>query len=250
MEASERIIVPLDVPAISEAQNLVRALRGHVGAFKVGLELVHVAGLGVFDQLRAEGADRVFYDCKLHDIPNTVAGAARAIAGMGLWMFNVHAAGGSRMIAAARRAIGERPVDQRSALGSQPTPRLPLLLGVTLLTSLGAEELAAEMRVDVGPRDYVAVLAEMAVTHGCDGVVCSPHEIQDVRARCGSEPIIVTPGVRPSWATTDDQRRVMTPADAVGAGADYLVIGRPITRATDPAAAADRIADEIRNAAG
>ncbi len=242
MRSHERIIVPLDVPSSSEALDLVGRLKGHVGAFKVGLELVHVAGLGVFDDLRAAGAERIFYDCKLHDIPNTVAGAARAIAGMGVWMFNVHASGGARMVAAARQALTERCAER-----SHPSP---VLLGVTLLTSLSAAELATELRVDLGPRDYVALLARMALANGCDGVVCSPHEIAAVRSRSGPEAIVVTPGVRPLWAEAGDQRRVMTPREAVAAGADYLVIGRPITRATDPAEAADRIAAEIEGSGG
>lgn len=238
VEASERIIVPLDVASASAACDLVRALKGHVGAFKVGLELVHVAGFDIFDVLRAAGAERIFYDCKLHDIPNTVAGAARAIAGFGVWMFNVHAAGGSRMVQAARRGISEGMDGSSSAA--------PLLLGVTLLTSLGAEDLANELRVDLGPTDYVERLAHLATQNGCDGVVCSPHEIKAVRERCGDEALIVTPGVRPAWASANDQSRIMTPSEAVRRGADYLVIGRPITAAEDPVEAADAIAREIR----
>ena len=238
VDSSQRIIVPLDVDSAAAAADLVRTLRGHVGAFKVGLELVHAAGFEVFDVLREAGADRVFYDCKLHDIPNTVAGAARAVARLGMWMFNIHAQGGARMIQAARQAVDE------ATEGNAGSP--PLLLGVTLLTSIGARELADELRVDLGPSDYVARLAQMAVEHGCNGVVCSPHEIRAVRDRCGSSSVIVTPGVRPKWAAANDQRRVMTPADAIRAGADYLVIGRPITGAADPAAAARAVGEEIR----
>ncbi|MBM3494906.1 MAG: orotidine-5'-phosphate decarboxylase [Armatimonadetes bacterium] len=235
MNAAERIIIPLDVRSTQEAVRLVESLRDHVGAFKVGLELVHAAGFGVFDAIRLAGAERVFYDCKLHDIPNTVAGAVRAIAAFGVWMFNVHASGGSRMMAAAARALGD------SAGGSAP----PMMLGVTLLTSLDARDLANELHVDLGTTDYVMSWARLARQNGCAGVVCSPHEVAAVRQGCDPDLVIVTPGIRPAWAASGDQRRVMTPLEAVRAGADYIVIGRPITGADDPAGAARRVTEEL-----
>jgi len=237
MKASERVIVALDVPSAAEAVRLAAVLRDHVGAVKVGLELIHAAGFGIFDWLCEAGAERVFYDCKLHDIPNTVAGAARAIGGHGVWMMNMHASGGSRMMRAAVTGAREGAL----ARGVER----PLVLAVTLLTSLTPLELALELRVDSSTVDYVRQLAVLAQESGCDGVVCSPQEIETVRWACGPDFLIVTPGVRPAWAETGDQRRVMTPADAVRAGADYLVVGRPITAADDPVSAAQRIADEI-----
>jgi len=235
-----RIIIPLDVCDTASAVRLVERLRDHVGAFKVGLELIHSAGFGVFEALHNAGAGRIFYDCKLHDIPNTVAGAAGAIAKLGVWMFNVHASGGARMVAAAAEAV---------AAGGPPDGR-PALLGVTLLTSVDAIELASELCVDLPPTDYVARMAEMCRHNGCDGVVCSPHEARAVRARCGGGFTIVTPGIRPAWALGADQRRFMTPAEAVRSGADYMVIGRPITGAADPADAARLVADEMAGAEG
>jgi len=232
MEAPDRIIVAVDVADADSAARLVESLAGRAGAFKVGLELFTAAGPSVFQRLRDAGADRLFYDCKLHDIPNTVAGAVRAAARHALWMMNVHAAGGARMMRAAAASL------------DAIEPR-PLLLGVTLLTSLGADELEAELGVALTPEEYVARLARLARDSGCDGVVASPHEIEAVRGACGAGFLIVTPGVRPTGAEAGDQRRTLTPGEAVRLGADYLVIGRPITGSPDPAQAALRIADEI-----
>ncbi len=240
MKSSERIIVALDVPSASNAVDLAKALRDHVGAVKVGLELTHAAGFGVFDELRAAGVERIFYDCKLHDIPNTVAGATRAIVSRGVWMMNVHASGGSRMMRAS--------VDAAEDAARCASLQRPLIIAVTLLTSLTPLDLAVEMRVDSSTVDYVRQMAVLAKSSGCDGVVCSPQEIGTVRWACGPEFVIVTPGVRPHWADPGDQRRYMTPAEAVRAGADYLVIGRPITGAADPVMAATRVAEEMEAA--
>lgn len=237
MDPRERIIVAVDVDTCDKAVRMVEELRGEVGAFKVGLELVHAAGLGVFEQLMRAGATRIFYDCKLHDIPNTVAGAMRAIGRYGFWMTNVHASGGGRMIAAAAGALKEGS----AVAGVNP----PILLGVTLLTSISEEELAAELHVPLGPQDYVARMARLTQASGGNGVVASPHEIEVVREACGPDFVIVTPGVRPAGVDAGDQRRVMTPGEAVRRGADYLVIGRAISGAPDPVEAAKRIADKI-----
>jgi orotidine-5'-phosphate decarboxylase len=236
----DRIIVAVDVDSAEKAVRLVESLRGEVGAFKAGLELVNAAGMDIFARLAAAGADRIFYDCKLHDIPNTVAGAMRAIGRRGLWMTNLHASGGGRMIAAAAEALRE----SAHAMGTKP----PILLGVTLLTSISEEELAAELHVPLETKDYVAAMARLTQASGGDGVVASPHEIEVVREACGPEFIIVTPGVRPAGVEAGDQRRVMTPGEAVKRGADYLVIGRAITGAPNPVEAARRIADEIGRA--
>lgn len=240
MEPKERIIVAVDVDSAERAVRMVEALRGEVGAFKVGLELVNAAGLDIFDKLTAAGAERIFYDCKVHDIPNTVAGAMRAIGRRGLWMTNLHASGGGRMIAAAANALKE----SASAAGVEP----PILLGVTLLTSLSEEELAVELHVPLAPKDYVASLARLVKASGGDGVVASPHEIEVVRAACGPDFLIVTPGVRPAGSDAGDQRRVLTPGEAVRRGADYLVLGRAITAAENQRDAARRIAEEIATA--
>jgi len=233
MDPRDRLILPLDVDNADSALRLVETLNPHVGAFKVGLELVNAAGTAIFQQLRDAGAERIFYDAKFHDIPNTVAGAARAAARHGLWMINVHAAGGSRMICAAATALRES--------GSIP----PMLIGVTLLTSIAPDEMRDELQIPLKPTDYVASLASMVKESGGQGVVASPHEIESVRESCGPDFVIVSPGVRPKGADSGDQRRTMTPGEAVRLGADYLVIGRPITAAPNPVESVSRILNEI-----
>lgn len=240
MQAHERIIIAVDVAEPQAARSLAGTLAGKVGAYKVGLEAVHACGLGLLDEIRDIQGSRVFYDCKLHDIPNTVAGAMHAIGRKGLWMANVHGAGGSRMIGAAVRAAADGAAEAGAVR--------PLVIAVTLLTSLSAQEAASEACISLPSSDYVVRIASVARAAGADGVVCSPHEIAAVRAECGPGFLIVTPGVRPAGSDQGDQRRTMTPGEAVARGADYLVIGRPITRAQDPAAAADAIAAEIARA--
>jgi len=235
--SKEKILVALDVDSKKKAIDIVGRLRGEVGAFKVGLELVNSAGLGVLDAIREAGADRVFYDCKFHDIPNTVAGASRAAARMGVWMFNVHCSGGAAMMRAAKEAACEESAKMGVAC--------PLVIGVTLLTSIDQQVLNDEMNVAGTCAEQVVRLARLAKESGLDGVVCSPHEIELVRAECGPEFVIVTPGVRPVGADIGDQKRVMTPFEAVAKGAGYLVIGRPITGAPDPAEAARLIASGV-----
>ena len=233
MEPRERLILALDVESADYALRLVETLNPHVGACKVGLELVNSVGPAIFQQVHDAGAERIFYDAKLHDIPNTVAGGARAAARNGLWMINVHAAGGSRMICAAATALRES--------GQDP----PLLIGVTLLTSIAPAELKEELRIPLEPAEYVVSLAKLVKESGGQGVVASPHEITAIREACGPDFVIVTPGVRPTGSESADQRRTMTPRQALRLGADYLVIGRPITQAADPVDAAKRILDEI-----
>ncbi|HSV72393.1 MAG TPA: orotidine-5'-phosphate decarboxylase [Chthonomonadales bacterium] len=240
VDAVDRLIVAVDVPDAGEALRLAHRLRGRVGALKVGLELANAAGIDILDRLRDGGAPRVFYDCKLHDIPNTVAGATRAIAARGVWMMNVHASGGSRMVRAAAEALAQ------ASLAGRPRP---LLLGVTLLTSIAPEELADELRVGLDPIAYVRELALLSRDAGADGVVASPLEIGAVRDACGPGFLIVTPGVRPHGADRGDQRRVATPGEAIRAGATHIVVGRPVTAAPDPAAAAEAIVEEIASAA-
>ncbi len=235
--SKEKIILPLDVDSTRKAIALVKLLKDDVGAFKVGLELVNSAGFGVFDKIRAAGAEKIFYDCKYHDIPNTVAGASRAAAKMGLWLFNVHCSGGSSMMRAAKDAA----VETAERLGVTPG----LVIGVTVLTSIDRDVLNDELRVPGSVADQVVHLAKLAKEAGLDGVVASPHEIELIREACGGDFLIITPGVRPAGGEIGDQKRVMTPKEAVAKGADYLVIGRPIIKADDPLAAARAIAAEI-----
>ncbi len=230
----ERILVPLDTTDLARAAALARGLAPLVGGFKVGKEFFTAHGP---DEVRsAVGGTRLFLDLKFHDIPNTVAGAVRASVALHPFMVDVHASGGRAMMEAAVAAAREAAEDAE-------VPR-PLVLAVTVLTSLDEPDLQA-----VGQRgpveDQVRRLAALARDCGLDGVVCSPREIAAIRADCGPGFVLVVPGVRPAWAERGDQKRVMSPAEALAAGADYLVIGRPITAAPDPAEAARRIAAEM-----
>ncbi|HOK54480.1 MAG TPA: orotidine-5'-phosphate decarboxylase [Armatimonadota bacterium] len=235
--SKDKIIVALDVDSEEKALELVRELAGEVGAFKAGLELLNVAGPQIFGKLKAAGADRIFYDAKFHDIPNTVAGAVRAAVRQGVWMVNVHASGGSAMMKAAVEAAQ----DEASKLGIEP----PKLIAVTVLTSIDTMTLTDELRIASGLVSQVVHLAKLAKSSGMDGVVASPNEAQYIREAVGPDFLIVTPGVRPAGADIADQKRVTTPAKAIAAGANYLVIGRPITRAENPVEAARAIAAEI-----
>ncbi|MDR3709348.1 MAG: orotidine-5'-phosphate decarboxylase [Capsulimonadaceae bacterium] len=235
MSTVNPIIVAVDVPAIEPAIGLVRSLAPHVGAFKVGLELFNAVGARIFDALReaAGGGVNIFYDAKFHDIPNTVAGAVRAAVRHNIWMTNIHASGGSAMMKAAVEAA-------QTASGQRP-----LVIAVTVLTSIDDATLSGELGVNRTAAEQVVALARLAQDSGCDGVVASPRETSAIREACGPEFVIVTPGVRPVGAALGDQKRVMTPAEAIAQGASYLVIGRPITGAPDPAQAAIAIGREI-----
>ncbi len=233
MDPRDRIIVPLDLPTPEEARSFVERLRGRVGMFKVGLQLYTAAGPDIVREIVA-GGDRVFLDLKFHDIPNTVARATVEATRLRVTFADMHLTGGARMIRAAVESARGTP-------GYDGTTRL---LGITILTSLEAADLdSIGMK---GPlADRVVSLARMGQDAGLDGVVASPHEIDRIKKACGDRFLVVTPGIRPGGAARDDQRRVMTPAEAIAAGADYLVIGRPIMEAPDPAAAVDAIAMEI-----
>ena len=233
MSGANRIIVALDHSTIAEALALVERLGNADYAVKVGKELFTREGPAIARMLVARGR-RVFLDLKYHDIPNTVAAAVKAAAELGVWMLNVHLSGGREMLHAARDIL------------TAYTPR-PLLIGVTVLTSLNAAELSVLGVVD-SPAAQVLRLTRLAHDCGLDGVVCSPQEIAAVKSECGTAFLTVTPGIRSSNASLDDQQRTATPAFAVKAGGDYLVIGRPITRASDPAAALAAIIDEIASA--
>ncbi len=233
-DPSHRLCAALDGSQRSWILETARSLSGTCGWLKVGLEAFTAFGPGLVEEVAAAGA-RVFLDLKLHDIPNTVRGAAANCARAGAAMFNVHASGGSAMMEAAVEGA-ER--------GTQPGAAKPKVIAVTVLTSLDASVLES-LGIGVPPEDLVVRWALLAREAGLDGVVASAREAGAIRAACGPEFLIVTPGIRPRRAAADDQKRIVTPADAVAAGADILVIGRPITRAPDPAAAARRILEEL-----
>ncbi|HEX5069155.1 MAG TPA: orotidine-5'-phosphate decarboxylase [Vicinamibacterales bacterium] len=230
-----RILVALDVDRAADAVSLADTLRGVVGGIKIGSQLFTAAGPDVVRTLASQG-HRVFLDLKFHDIPNTVAGAVRSACGLGVWMVNVHASGGRPMMEAARRAADAHA----DAAGSRP-----LVIAVTVLTSLNAEDLAS-IGLPHSPDDQVLRLAALAQSSGLDGVVASPRETAAIRDACGPDFVIVTPGIRGGGAIAapDDQQRTLSPAEAVAAGSSYLVVGRPITAAPDPRDAAMRIAKE------
>ncbi len=237
-----QVFVALDTPDLDTALAWARAVEPHVGGLKIGLEFVSANGPAGIEKIVALGRD-VFLDVKYHDIPNTVAGAVRASAGLGVKIVNIHADGGSEMM---RQAVAARDEVAGSTGGTSSTGG-PRLIGVTVLTSMDEADLA-----DVGQRGPIAAqaarLAQLSADCGLDGVVCSAHEISDMRGSHGAGFLLVVPGIRPSWAVAGDQKRVMTPRQAVELGADVLVIGRPITQADDPAAAAARIAEELDGA--
>lgn len=267
MEPKDRIIVALDVAAVSEAESLIRHLAPSVGCFKVGLELLMSDAPSRIVNVVHGWGGQVFLDGKFMDIPNTVTGAVRAVTRLGVRMLNVHCLGGPAMMKAAVQAAQEASVNFGVSR--------PLVLGVTILTSLDYDDLLElgllkqedlpTLDRDIDEEDLVNVQLELAERRqlanvaaglaacakrcGLDGVIASPHEIAAIRERCERDFIVVTPGVRPTWAAVQDQKRVMTPGEAVKTGADYLVIGRPITKPPNdigsPADAAQRISEEI-----
>ncbi|WP_207482117.1 orotidine-5'-phosphate decarboxylase [Arenibaculum pallidiluteum] len=236
MRPADRVFVAIDTTGIAEARQLAAVVADHVGGLKLGLEFFMAQGPAGIRAVIGDAGPPLFLDLKLHDIPNTVAGAIRSVAPLAPRFLTVHASGGPAMLRAAADAAGE------AAAKAGVTP--PRLLAVTVLTSLDEGDLEA-----VGQRgpvlEQVLRLAETAQRSGIDGVVCSPAEVTALRARCGAGLTLMVPGIRPAGTAVGDQKRVMTPAEAVAAGADFLVIGRPITQAGDPAAAARGIAAEL-----
>jgi orotidine-5'-phosphate decarboxylase len=237
-DAADRVLVALDVETLDAAAALLEDLRGVVTGCKIGSQLFTAAGPAAVELARKRDV-RVFLDLKFHDIPNTVAGAVREATRLGVFMLNVHASGGVAMMRAA--------VDSARSAAAEFKVARPLVLGVTVLTSLDRRALALEVGVPSAVERHVVDLADRAREAGLDGVVASPQEIRVLRLAMGPRWVIVTPGVRPagSGRAPDDQARTATPAAAVAAGADYLVVGRPITQAPDPVAAARAILAEI-----
>jgi len=231
VNARDRLIVALDVPKAEDAHALVERLKGHVGLFKLGSQAFTAAGPELVRHVVDQG-ERVFLDLKFHDIPNTVAGAVASAARLGVSLATIHGLGGRAMLEAA---VGALP-----AMGTR-------LVAITILTSHD-EETLAEIGLGDGMTGSVRRLALLAKEAGMDGVVASPHEVPLIREACGGDFLVVTPGIRPAGARIGDQARAATPTAALAAGADYLVVGRPITEADDPAAAADRIVREMEQA--
>lgn len=237
--AYQRIYCAVDTTDLDTALGLARDLEGSVGGLKLGLEFFSALGRPGVEAVAAAGLP-IFLDLKLHDIPNTVAGAVRSLVRLGPALMTIHAQGGRAMMRAAVEAAREGAVDAGVAR--------PRILGVTMLTSLDDGDLP-DLGIGGGVADQVLRLAGLARDSGLDGVICSPHEIRPLRQRLGSDFLLVVPGIRPAGADRGDQKRVMTPAEALTAGASHLVIGRPITASTDPAAAARAIASSLAEAA-
>ena len=237
LNPGRRIIFALDVSSLEEARKFVRLLKDRTGFFKVGLELFTAFGKEAIRAVQEEGG-RVFLDLKFHDIPNTVSRAAEEAVKLGVDMLNLHASGGTEMM--------RETADRCRKIAEKLNRPKPILLAVTILTSLDEKNLR-EVGL-LGPvAERVVALAELSRQAGMDGVVASPQEITAIRRKCGPQFVIVTPGIRPAFveAGKDDQKRVLTAGDAISAGADYIVVGRPVRLAPDPAAAMDKVIAEI-----
>lgn len=232
MSCSSPVIVALDYANAHEALAFVDKVSPERCRLKVGKELFTAEGPQLVRELVAREFD-VFLDLKFHDIPNTVAKACAAAAELGVWMINVHTLGGSKMMTAARDAVAQ-------------SSHKPVLIGVTILTSMGAEDLR-EVGLAGEPMTNVEKLAALAAQSGLDGVVCSPQEVSSLRQQLPEDFQLVTPGIRPAGSASGDQTRIMTPAEAIGAGSNYLVIGRPITQAADPMQALDEIERSLKS---
>ena len=236
LTAKERLVLALDVDDFKKAEELVGKLSDYVGVFKIGNQLFTAEGTEVVNMIN-EREGKVFLDLKFHDIPNTVARAAEVATKLGVYIFDVHTSGGYEMMKAAAEASKKIS----SALGL----RKPLILGVTLLTSINQEILEKDLGIKRRLEEQVVHLAKLAKEAGLDGVVASSREIKEIRKACGEDFIILTPGIRPAGKSSDDQKRIMTPGEAIKLGADFLVIGRPIRNASNPVEAAKEILKEM-----
>lgn len=231
----EKLVFALDVPNYIEAEELVKELKDYVGVFKVGKELFTAEGPEIFKMIKKYGGD-IFADMKYNDIPNTVASAARVLVNHGVEIFNIHANGGYEMIKATREAIE----DEAAKLGK----KRPILLAVTVLTSLTDDDMKM-MNINETAKEHVLTLAKLAKSAGADGVVCSPQEVDIIKENIGKDFITLTPGIRPAWSVKGDQKRIMTPAQAIEKGTDYIVVGRPIKDAENRAEAAKKVLEEM-----
>ncbi len=239
MDPKERIILALDVADYEEAIDIIERFREHIDIFKVGSELFTSVGPKIIEEIHTKGK-KVFLDLKFHDIPNTVSRTARVAAELGVFMFNVHTLGGFEMMKNTAGTLVE--------VSLKKNKKRPLLLGVTILTSIDQHALRNELGIGQRMNTQVRHLSGLALKAGLDGVVASPQEIEIIRAHCGSGFLIITPGIRPSWAPQDDQKRTMTPKEALRKGSDYLVMGRTIMAQPDPLKALERIKEEIADA--
>jgi orotidine-5'-phosphate decarboxylase len=237
MTARDRLILALDLPSLEAAEGMVERMRGRIHLFKVGLELFSAEGPRVIGRIHDRGG-RVFLDLKFHDIPQTAAAAVARAVGWGVFMLDLHAAGGREMMRRAAEAVAEKA----EAVGIDR----PRLLGVTVLTSLTRADLQA-LGIGRPVEEQALSLAGLAREAGLDGVVASAHEAGAIRQRFGPDFLLVTPGIRPRATEADDQRRIATARDAIKAGADYVVVGRPILKAADPEEAAERLVAEMEN---
>jgi len=236
LSARERLVLALDVNNFKRAEELVDKLTDYVGVFKIGNQLFTAEGTKVIKMVQEKGG-KVFLDLKFHDIPNTVARAAEVVSKLGVYIFDIHTSGGYEMM----KATVEASKKLSFALGISK----PLILGVTLLTSINQEILEKEIGIKKSLEEQVVHLAKLAEAAGLDGVVASPWEIKALRAACGEGFVILTPGIRPAGKSDDDQKRIMTPQEAIKLGADFIVIGRPITNATNPVKASQEILKEM-----
>ncbi len=232
MQPKDKLIIALDFSSEAEALNLAKETAPYAGVFKVGFELFISAGPSIISKLNSLGG-RVFLDLKLHDIPNTVARAALSAAALKVNILNVHASGGFEMM-------------KKAALEMKKIKNPPLLIAVTVLTSMDTKSLKKELHIGTTASVHAVQLAKLAKKAGLDGVVASGEEIIVVKKSCGPDFKVIVPGVRPSWSEKNDQKRVVTPREAVAKGADYIVVGRPVTGARDPAAAAKKILEEMK----
>jgi orotidine-5'-phosphate decarboxylase len=239
IQARDRLILAVDTSSIDEARHYLDELHEHVGVFKIGLQLFTRYGPEILTLFQSANA-RIFLDCKFLDIPNTVAKACEEATAHGVQMFTIHASGGTAMLKAASDAVNSKA----ASMGVKP----PVVLAVTVLTSISASMLANELNVGGGVEEHVLRLAKQCKDNGITGLVASPEEVVALRQAVGKEMVIVTPGVRPLWSDPGDQSRFTTPGQAIKNGSDYLVVGRPITKAKDPKEAALKVIAEIQEA--
>lgn len=232
MNYADRVIVALDTNSLKEAENWVKTFGKHIKHFKVGSPLFTACGQDAVKMVHNAGC-KVFLDLKFHDIPNTVAKSVESASKLGIWMLNIHASGGKKMMEAAKNSLKDVEKSKR-----------PALIAVTILTSLNQEELLA-IGFSRDLNSQVEHLAKSAKESGLDGVVASAQELRMIKKICGNDFLVVTPGIRPAWASSDDQSRMATPAEAFKDGADFIVIGRPLTKHRDPCEACEKLMQEL-----